>query len=407
MAQQPIPADWDGASYCCFVVDWPDSQQWRAILAGLLTMPTRGRFWDASTGSITDAQAVGASIENRNCLFTEAQVTCLDDLNIALTSISNSLSLTVPSDGGCKGYGGATTWTPPAETFVDNGATTFPTGYADRPEYEDIKCDLAQLIKTRAFDDMTNISRLNLVGLSLSAIAGGLGLAILTPIPFDDVIGLAGAILTVVVTLGAANGVIAQVRSYVQTMDICLMYDAGTAQDAVNNIAADIDAQSFPLLDSLSKEILKKWFSLSNLNTLFSSKPSVGDLPNGDCSGCGGATCNEANYLTFGTVTSGDLDGGQFTADATDPVNFFRIDLFSPCGWTLDIDASNVTTKTKANPTAGYFQVWEHDGSGGINLVYDSDTLPVQSFPNFYRMQLGDTVVGEGAFDATITLTAP
>jgi len=69
--QMPIPDDWDGETYCCHIVEWPDSPAWRTILAGLLLNPTSGRFWDGDTGIIIDAQAVGREIETRNCIFAE------------------------------------------------------------------------------------------------------------------------------------------------------------------------------------------------------------------------------------------------------------------------------------------------------------------------------------------------
>lgn len=69
--QMPIPDDWNGTDWCCYVVEWPSSDSWRAILFGLLLSPEAGRFWDASTGSIIDAQAVGKQIEDRNCMYQE------------------------------------------------------------------------------------------------------------------------------------------------------------------------------------------------------------------------------------------------------------------------------------------------------------------------------------------------
>lgn len=71
MPQSPIPSDWDGVSWCCHVIEWPDSPEWLYILSGLLLSPTQGRYWDASTGSIIGAQAVGEEIETRNCLYQE------------------------------------------------------------------------------------------------------------------------------------------------------------------------------------------------------------------------------------------------------------------------------------------------------------------------------------------------
>jgi hypothetical protein len=69
--QVPIPDDWDGTSFCCHIVEWPDSPAWRQILAGLLLSPSSGRFWDGATGTIIDAQETGREIETRNCIFDE------------------------------------------------------------------------------------------------------------------------------------------------------------------------------------------------------------------------------------------------------------------------------------------------------------------------------------------------
>jgi len=50
--KMPIPADWDGQSFCRYAICWPDSPLWKIILRGLVTEPTRGFFWDEKTGSI-------------------------------------------------------------------------------------------------------------------------------------------------------------------------------------------------------------------------------------------------------------------------------------------------------------------------------------------------------------------
>lgn len=67
--QLPIPDDWDGQDFECVQIQWPNSAKWFAILAGLITTPTRGRFWDANTGSIKGVQAIGYEIDQRNMPF--------------------------------------------------------------------------------------------------------------------------------------------------------------------------------------------------------------------------------------------------------------------------------------------------------------------------------------------------
>jgi len=64
--QIPIPDDWDGESYRCVEVQWPDSPAWIALLIGFLAQPSRGRFWDGETGTITDVQQIGFDIFDAN-----------------------------------------------------------------------------------------------------------------------------------------------------------------------------------------------------------------------------------------------------------------------------------------------------------------------------------------------------
>jgi len=62
----PIPSDWDGKTWECIQIQWPDSPEWLTILAGLLTQATRGRLWEETTGTVTEAQAIGWAIHDRN-----------------------------------------------------------------------------------------------------------------------------------------------------------------------------------------------------------------------------------------------------------------------------------------------------------------------------------------------------
>lgn len=66
MPQLPIPDDWNGTDWTCIQVQWPDSTEYLAVLAGFLSYLTRGRAYDAETGSIKDAQAIGWEIFRRN-----------------------------------------------------------------------------------------------------------------------------------------------------------------------------------------------------------------------------------------------------------------------------------------------------------------------------------------------------
>lgn len=69
----PIPDDWDGASWRCVQIQWPDSELYLALLRGFLTQFTRGRFWDEKSGIIKDAQAIGWDLFDKNWPFVACQ----------------------------------------------------------------------------------------------------------------------------------------------------------------------------------------------------------------------------------------------------------------------------------------------------------------------------------------------
>lgn len=62
----PIPEDWDGESWACYQIQWPESVAYRGLLMGFLSYLTRGRTYDEETGNIKAAQAIGWDIFNHN-----------------------------------------------------------------------------------------------------------------------------------------------------------------------------------------------------------------------------------------------------------------------------------------------------------------------------------------------------
>jgi len=71
----PIPDDWNGEDWFCTEVRWPDSPQFVGLLVGFLSAMTRGRYWDETTGSIKDIQAIALDVFDANFPF----VPCCDD----------------------------------------------------------------------------------------------------------------------------------------------------------------------------------------------------------------------------------------------------------------------------------------------------------------------------------------
>jgi len=64
-----IPDDWDGETFQCVEVHWPNSPQWWSILRGMVSEMARGRMWDEKTGSIKDTQEIGREIWARSFPF--------------------------------------------------------------------------------------------------------------------------------------------------------------------------------------------------------------------------------------------------------------------------------------------------------------------------------------------------
>lgn len=91
MPEMPIPNDWDGVTWTCVFVDWPDSELWLSILRGFVTSPLRGRFWDGSTGNIKSVQNIGKEINERNDIMSCQDIVAqLAAINLTLQNLDVS-----------------------------------------------------------------------------------------------------------------------------------------------------------------------------------------------------------------------------------------------------------------------------------------------------------------------------
>lgn len=199
--QGNIPDDWEG-EYCKFAVCWPKSAQWLAVLRGVLTIPARGRFWDGNTGSILEAQSVIRETFDTNLHLEESLMSCNDSsIGEALAKIA--VALATQSANGCcdrQGSGGAPTIAPPFNPEIPGNPDIDPppTGFDDWEEFNAQKCSIAWNIVETLESDLGEMAILNFGSISLSSLAALLAIAFATPIPFDDVIAIAGLLLTVV-----------------------------------------------------------------------------------------------------------------------------------------------------------------------------------------------------------------
>jgi len=409
MPGQPIPNDWDGETFCCHVIEWPASQQWLAILLGLITSPTRGRFWDGATGSIIDAQSVGQQIEALNCIFQEGNsMGCLEELSLSIQCLCNQLVGISLGVGGSQGAGAI-----PAdyEPFVDSGANE-PTGYTDRTEYEAGKCALSQRLIDTWLDSLENIRQIDVSAQGALTLAGLLRLAAFLPIPGSQLLIIASAILGIAAAgiatfIDAIDDIIARVEE----MDICILYEATTAENAVIAVHAFLDAGTYSL-GSATAELAKYFIGPDAVNSLFAPKGTtlnLDALPAGDCS-----ACETGCSLTF------DLQRGTGpSSPAFSPLTFTSA-FHSPTGcyyvWATfggspgqAIKITDVTGWGSCNPP-DQFRVGTGDGLSGNLYAADVAPSPSTCFdPNTIEEGAGAAFIisGNGVFTVTVECCDP
>lgn len=96
--QVPIPDDWNGTDWIDICVQFPNSLKWLALWDGILTQFMRGRFWKGETGVITDAQAVGREIYDRNTPIVEGICDMRVVTDVTVDCESDKLVITYSDD---------------------------------------------------------------------------------------------------------------------------------------------------------------------------------------------------------------------------------------------------------------------------------------------------------------------
>jgi hypothetical protein len=397
-----IPSDWDGVTFECQIIEWPASNEWRAIFNGLMTSPSRGRFWDGDTGSIIGAQSVGQQIIDRNYQTGSDEFMGCESISNAIQAMTGFLEAQgccggAPGTSGINGAGGSSV---AGSTFVDDGIE-FPGGYSDVADYHTGKCNLAQFLLDRWVTDLTNLSYLNLAGLTLASLIAGAGFTLttvlLTPIPFDDLVVLGGILIAVFLSLGALQAFINQGVNYFSNLDICLLFDAETADALINDVYADIDAQTFAISDAQMKDVLKSFVTTDVINILFQDKPNLEDLPTGDCSGCGDQ-CEWQIAIGTGTIVT---DGTEFTITSEeDAQGDQEIGIVKTVSCCPDNDTLTLVSWT-SNPNQG-FAVYEWASCPATNIIVNQ---AAPSAGTWQAMRIHQTEGSATPFAMTFTIT--
>lgn len=342
----PIPWDWDNTSWKCWAVQWPDSPLWQAILWGFITTPSRGRFWDESTGDLISVLTIGKDINERNEPLEECLMSCNDEMQAIFEEISASLAALAAKNccqttaGG--GTGGAGLESEPPNPFeLDPELGDPPAGFASWEEYDTYACDMAHYILDQMIGD---IATTFVVGAGVTS-AGVLGTALLgalfTPIGWAAIAAIAALFFTLLIAgINAATltGLLEDNRdelvcSMLNGADVVSkLADFGDAVEAA--VAADGTISALgSIAVGLASDFIKSYATTDSFNRLIEQVPYP--IPTGnDCSGCG-----PADLWTDGTlpndaeVIAGSYSGPTITLEsAVNDIGGFNVqslDLFS------------------------------------------------------------------------------
>ena len=319
--EMPIPSDWDGEKTCRWSVCWPDSVEWFGILGGLLLLPTRGRFWDANTGSIIGVQSQFWPIYEKNFNLSEVIMSC-DDSNIAsaLEAIadalaSNSGGASATASANCGGGGGLVQnqsfsfsgsdvnvqsyiTLPGGGQFPVMGTTPvpplpssgYPSGYSSQGDYDTDKCAKATKLANDWIASVRNFGATSWVGGVIGAVAIIACLVGAITVP-------PATIPLLLFALTANQLATALLIELANEMDgakdeiICIFYEGETV-DAIISLQADLLDGLIALIPGggAAGEFLLQvalWLCNSDSLQFLFTAAAKGQYSTADCSGCG------------------------------------------------------------------------------------------------------------------------
>jgi len=207
-----------------------------------------------------------------------------------------------PPATGCGSGGAGATEGPPSE-FEDDGETP-PAGFPDYPAYNAWKCGVATLIVAQIESDLTYLKSIAVTEITATL----LGLAMLTPIPFDDIGVLVGVIITWAVesTLDSIiDSILTQIGLDSETLK-CGLYNSLTAENA----KSFLESWGLAELGTSAAFLLGFFINYDSLNRLFESGNQV--LPDSDCTGC--ATVGQWEEGPIGQITDQSTDATMLDA---------------------------------------------------------------------------------------------
>lgn len=314
----PIPEDWNGQDWCQFSICWPDSLQWRAILAGFITTPMLGRTWDGETGTITDAQAIGQQIFENNLDWRYSLVASCDqgvELSAAIRYLADKMAsigcCNAPGTIGGPGTGGSGTGPEtPGETVVENEP---PTGWDTWGEYQSDHCNYASYLLDQIEQNLTQMSVLNFTLGIVADIIVALISVITLPIAGSQLFQLA----VWLVEIGSNFSYMLTAFSNARDDMLCDLYlaldPAVGRQDALDRFNTAIDALSLgAALTVALKNAFANILTQDAVNKLY-VVDETRTYTEVDCSSCGETTAGAVQADVGNIIGTGEDAIGHYT----------------------------------------------------------------------------------------------
>lgn len=306
--QLPIPDDWDGVSTCTWAVCWPDSVKWKAILYGLIESINQGRLWDFETGNFLYLRSLIEPIIEHNFNLRRSIVSCSETEFNDLITVLNSISINVKGGGSCCGAGsrGAGEKPAPPSTYDETTAGGEPPpGFADIEEYDSHKCYAAWAIVNELGRDLQGLSALSYGGATIPNLYLAILAVVLTPIPYDDIIGLAALLIYTTVAYSFLS--LTSAILYDNRFDlVCALYQATgelAAETALKGGISDLLDTETTWTASQKQFVLDAidyFVGTDSINRLF--EPVYVVTGEDDCQNCEEGPCDLA--VTPGVIVS-------------------------------------------------------------------------------------------------------
>lgn len=213
---------------------------------------------------------------------------------------------------GSRGSGG--TAQPPIGYNQEETPEEPPAGFETMEEFLSVKCNASQDLLNALRGDLLGIAGLNYSGLTINRVIEIFVGLLITPIPFDEIIGLAGYL----VYASYSYTFLAQMSAELFERNnelLCLLYTSPTSEAAKTNLLAAIEAIA---LSEMPDAGTAEWvmgaivymLPFDATNKLFQNLPTIAQ--SADCSACGDvAIAQVTSFYCEATLLDGDFSSGN------------------------------------------------------------------------------------------------